>query len=300
MSLFVILTAGSSCLNYGMISTLLVCEKVEEKGTTTYNEVADELVKDFMTRRSDDSEDESTPGAKKGKSGGYDEKNIRRRVYDALNVLMAMDIIYKEKKEIRWNGLPTNVHNDAEMLQREKVHRMKEIQRKRECLREMLVQQVCYSSLVRRNNERDEERERHSTSGAEKAPASQEENIPVPFIVVNTSHSTVIQCEMDPDRTDVFFNFSKPFEINDDKEILKRMGMNKTSLEELRTMLPRDMVAYCQDHRLLDGIIVSSDRTAPYAPAVAHPYSYQHPGISPVPPPYHGPLSLPPPRAGAY
>ena len=38
----------------------------------------------------------------------YDQKNIRRRVYDALNVLMAMNIITKEKKEIRWVGLPTN------------------------------------------------------------------------------------------------------------------------------------------------------------------------------------------------
>lgn len=35
-------------------------------------------------------------------------KNIRRRVYDALNVLMAMSIIEKEKKEIRWVGLPTS------------------------------------------------------------------------------------------------------------------------------------------------------------------------------------------------
>lgn len=38
----------------------------------------------------------------------YDEKNIRRRVYDALNVLMAMEIISKEKKEIRWKGLPSH------------------------------------------------------------------------------------------------------------------------------------------------------------------------------------------------
>ena len=37
-----------------------------------------------------------------------DQKNIRRRVYDALNVLMAMNIISKEKKEIKWLGLPTN------------------------------------------------------------------------------------------------------------------------------------------------------------------------------------------------
>ena len=31
----------------------------------------------------------------------FDEKNIRRRIYDALNVLMAMDIITRDKKNIR-------------------------------------------------------------------------------------------------------------------------------------------------------------------------------------------------------
>lgn len=47
----------------------------------------------------------------------YDEKNIRRRVYDALNVLMAMDIISKDKKEIQWKGLPRTSINDIEELQ---------------------------------------------------------------------------------------------------------------------------------------------------------------------------------------
>jgi hypothetical protein len=37
----------------------------------------------------------------------YDEKNIRRRTYDVLNVLTATDIISKDKKEIKWKGLPT-------------------------------------------------------------------------------------------------------------------------------------------------------------------------------------------------
>lgn len=46
----------------------------------------------------------------------YDEKNIRRRVYDALNVLMAMDIISKDKKEIQWKGLPRTNLNDIEEL----------------------------------------------------------------------------------------------------------------------------------------------------------------------------------------
>lgn len=68
-----------------------VCRKVEEKGTTTYNEVADELVQDLAA--------EGELGS--GKEPHYDDKNIRRRVYDALNVLMAIDIISKDRKEIK-------------------------------------------------------------------------------------------------------------------------------------------------------------------------------------------------------
>ena len=82
-----------------------VCEKVKEKGRTNYNEVslwlkidkkvesievADELVQEYFDSL-------SVPMADTDKQS-YDMKNIRRRVYDALNVLMAMNIIEKEKK----------------------------------------------------------------------------------------------------------------------------------------------------------------------------------------------------------
>merc|ERR1712029_1205775 len=77
--------------------SMKVCEKVQAKGSTSYNEVADELVNELTDPRCTSPTDQQ-----------YDQKNIRRRVYDALNVLMAMNIISKEKKEIRWLGLPTN------------------------------------------------------------------------------------------------------------------------------------------------------------------------------------------------
>lgn len=51
----------------------------------------------------------------------YDQKNIRRRVYDALNVLMAMNIISKEKKEIKWIGLPTNSAQECQNLEVYKI-----------------------------------------------------------------------------------------------------------------------------------------------------------------------------------
>lgn len=66
---------------------------MKERHRTTYNEVAEDLVLEFgQLAASEDSKVE------------FDEKNIRRRVYDALNVLMALDIIVKEKKEIIWRG----------------------------------------------------------------------------------------------------------------------------------------------------------------------------------------------------
>ena len=79
--------------------SMKVCEKVKEKGTTTYNEVADELVNE---------EDKNNTNSKSNDSPNCDQKNIRRRVYDALNVLMAMEIISKDKKDIRWMGLPSD------------------------------------------------------------------------------------------------------------------------------------------------------------------------------------------------
>jgi hypothetical protein len=76
--------------------SMKVCEKVESKGTTTYNEVADELVEEMKHSQQED-------------GVVYDEKNIRRRVYDAINVLMALDVIAKEKKAIIWRGFHAGV-----------------------------------------------------------------------------------------------------------------------------------------------------------------------------------------------
>ena len=71
--------------------SILVCEKLQSLGTSTYKEIADQLVLEAMKREE-----------KRGKEEGMN--NIRRRIYDALNVLMAMDIITKERKNIRWKG----------------------------------------------------------------------------------------------------------------------------------------------------------------------------------------------------
>lgn len=70
----------------------------------------------------------------------YDQKNIRRRVYDALNVLMAMNIISKEKKEIRWLGLPTNSAQECRKLEQERHKRFERIKLKTQQLQDLIIQ----------------------------------------------------------------------------------------------------------------------------------------------------------------
>ena len=85
--------------------------------------------------------------------------------------------------------------------------------------------------------------------------SSKEEKLHLPFIVVNTAKSTVIQCEMGSDRTDVFFNFSEPFEINDDNEILRRLGLQRASRQFLESTMPQDLFNYCEEHMMLDVVM---------------------------------------------
>ncbi|KAG0213827.1 Transcription factor Dp-2 [Mortierella sp. GBA30] len=70
-----------------------VCERVETKGSTSYNELVQELVGGKGGENAE--EVTEVPG----------QENIRRRVYDALNVLEALDIISFDNKDIRWVGI---------------------------------------------------------------------------------------------------------------------------------------------------------------------------------------------------
>jgi hypothetical protein len=201
--------------------SMKVCEKVEQKGKTTYNEVADELVAEFAV---DTSEGASALDQQ------YDEKNIRRRVYDALNVLMAMDIITKEKKNIMWRGLPTNTEQEGARLKMDLASRKERLEKKRFHLQELLTQQISFKNLVQRN-------------GAPKAEPG--DRIPLPFIIVNTHKETVIDCEMAEDKQEIFFNFSAPFEIHDDNEIMKRMQLHRChSQPELEQLVPPHLAPF--------------------------------------------------------
>ena len=212
--------------------SMKVCEKVEQKARTTYNEVADELVAEFAIEAAEG----LTPQDQQ-----YDEKNIRRRVYDALNVLMAMDIITKEKKSIMWRGLPTNTEQEGARLQMDLNNRTERVGKKKLHLQELLMQQIAFKNLIQRNKRK---REGAAEAAAAAPSGGTDERIPLPFIIVNTRKETVIDCEMAEDKQEIFFNFSAPFEIHDDNEILKRMSMHRCVAADLGDLVPPSLEQY--------------------------------------------------------
>ncbi|XP_048190399.1 transcription factor Dp-2 [Perognathus longimembris pacificus] len=232
--------------------SMKVCEKVQRKGTTSYNEVADELVSEFTHSSNHVAADSA-----------YDQKNIRRRVYDALNVLMAMNIISKEKKEIKWIGLPTNSAQECQNLEMEKQRRMERIKQKRAQLQELLLQQIAFKNLVQRNRQNEQQNQ---------GPPAATSTIQLPFVLVNTSKKTVIDCSISSDKFEYLFNFDNAFEIHDDMEVLKRMGMalglesGRCSLEDLKAaqaLVPKALEAYVTDLSAGPAHSASSSEPAP-------------------------------------
>ncbi|XP_010829838.1 PREDICTED: transcription factor Dp-1 [Bison bison bison] len=253
--------------------SMKVCEKVQRKGTTSYNEVADELVAEFSAADSHILPSESA----------YDQKNIRRRVYDALNVLMAMNIISKEKKEIKWIGLPTNSAQECQSLEVERQRRLERIKQKQSQLQELILQQIAFKNLVQRQMAKRDQAmilllfQQRGVSFRKGVAASDG------WVVCRgrfggsgsqarhrlRSGDGAFLTATIASRFEYLFNFDNTFEIHDDIEVLKRMGMacglesGSCSPEDLRvarSLVPKALEPYVTEmaQGSLGGVFVAS------------------------------------------
>lgn len=184
--------------------SMKVCEKVKQKGTTTYNQVADELVNEYCCGGTNN----VLPTTSSSECWTHDQKNVRRRVYDALNVLMAMGIISKEKKEIKWIGLPYNRKQECADLEVDQKRRQERVDAKCELFKSLLTEvlsfkfpknifqpfnylcfkQVLIKSIVERNK------------SLEGEPKHDLMKLKPPFIALNTSIKTQIDCNVSNNR----------------------------------------------------------------------------------------------------
>ncbi|EDQ93069.1 uncharacterized protein MONBRDRAFT_35664 [Monosiga brevicollis MX1] len=230
----------------------MVCAKVQEKNVTTYSEVADELVVQHQRelQSNPDPNDDGEP------------KNIRRRVYDALNVLMALNIISKDKKCIRWEGLPTNVTQEARTYAATKRKKEEQVQKLKKQLQALVLQHIAFQNLIKRNQARMQEN-----------PSTEEhDSIQLPFVIVSTRQSAVIDCQMAADQSEYFFDFNEPFVIHDDLQVLSQLGLTfgleTGAISDEQVALARDLLPAEMGH-ILDEMVQEGRARAPQAPATA-------------------------------
>ncbi|XWS55673.1 hypothetical protein CRYUN_Cryun09bG0021300 [Craigia yunnanensis] len=171
--------------------SVMVCKKLESKGSTTYAEVADEIIEEFVTAQTNTavSLDE------------FHEKNVRRRVYDALNVLMALNIITREKKEIRWKGLSTTQRNDLEELKAVHVQLINGIARKAAYLKDLEEQIAGLQNIITQNQQ------------LLKNNSAPKEGFTLPFILVQTSPHATVEIEISEDMQLVHLDFNRQYTV---------------------------------------------------------------------------------------
>ena len=179
-----------------------ICRKVQQ-GNTTYNDVAEEIYQQIKA------EEEEDGGDKK-----CDDKNVRRRVYDALNVLMAVDVIAKDSNRgIIWKGIPDESKRICNKLTAERERRRRKIREKQEALQEQVMHHVSYRNLVLHN----QRRERYLQPGIEK--------LPIPFITLNAHPYAIINCDASRELSHLQVDVNVPFAVHDDNSVLQHLGL---------------------------------------------------------------------------
>jgi len=133
------------------VLSLKVRDIVQEKKKTTYKEVAETLMGEVE-------------GPYKTKSmESKEEQNVKRRVYDALNVLIAAGVIKKEGKlvscadDIPFSVGSTNkkeIKGKSAQLQQKIAELKRRKQAKLENLQELLYKSLAIKNLVKRNKEK--------------------------------------------------------------------------------------------------------------------------------------------------
>jgi len=157
--------------------------------------------------------------------------------------------------------LPTNSAQECQNIEQEKQKRIERISVKKQQLQDLILQQIAFKNLVQRNKKLEKK------NGIPTANSS----IHLPFIIVNTSKKTVIDCSISNDKMEYLFNFNNTFEIHDDIEVLKRMGMtfslekgncDPEDLEKAKKLVPKALENYVVSMAKGDGSISLSSGTS--------------------------------------
>jgi E2F/DP family winged-helix DNA-binding domain/Transcription factor DP len=229
--------AAAAATNKGLKHfSLKVCEKVEGKGSTNYNEVADELVQDMLADAAGGAGGgihggDGVGSGSQGGSGAHDDKNIRRRVYDALNVLEALGIIAKTKRDIEWRGWPPALRKsitEKDKLEAERAQLAARIQIKVNATQDVATKAFCLSNLVLRNRDAP----LSALVAAQEFGMMAPNPLALPFMLVHAPENAEVDIDITPDERTARLDFHHyPFQIFDDENVMRMMGLGEPQPE---------------------------------------------------------------------
>ena len=190
-----------------------VMEIIKQSGKTTYKAISDQIVNEINEKSS------------------KDEKNIRRRIYDSLNVMKSMKLFQKDKssKTIMWNYDqeidPLNeIENKNEFIEKNKENKIdssdiaslkKEIKEKNKKLELLRKELIGLKNVLERN-------------ARENNKVPEEEKLYFPFIVIEfpTNKDPKINVALNDNKTKAHFGFDEVISMYGDLDAVSKIGNN--------------------------------------------------------------------------
>jgi Transcription factor DP/E2F/DP family winged-helix DNA-binding domain len=159
-----------------------------------------------------------------------EEKNIRRRFYDAINILIAAEVLEKDGRNVYWKEKWESV--ETESIKNDLFIKRKKVEEKKKELQSVLNKFLAIKQLIYRNSK--------STNSK---PA-----IRFPFIVVSTPDNpkNTMSIKINPEATSLHLKSAQLLSLFGDMDILLSLNMHKLNLSGLLQYLPsKDLLSYC-------------------------------------------------------
>lgn len=196
--------------------TTLVKQLVCRHQPTSFKDVAVKLIDELI-------ESEGSDRVK-------EEKNVRRRVYDAINVLIAAGVLERDGRTVRWKEEFNAIELDEKRAMLEK--RRAEIDSKRLEFKEVLNKYLAIQNLIFRNKSNP------------KTPSA----IQFPFIVVSTPDTpkNSMSIKVNSCSTILELKFAEQVTLFGDMDVLISLKMHMIRASLLNHFLPsRELLNYC-------------------------------------------------------
>ena len=256
-----------------------VIDLVYKLKETSYKQVANKLIEELVTNAENDNNGTRNESRAITDRKTKEEKNVRRRVYDALNVLIACgvlkknsnkNVMYEDKPENRLKGLKVMIKKKHKGKKKTVVRQLSTkrstLESKRSQLKESLEKLYAIKKLIKRNKEK-EDRTRHYDkmvehefseklisdkfpNASKKGPVIHDkviEKLKFPLVILstpNTDDNEVSVC-MAQNKRILACGFNRQFKVMGDMDMLLKLGYHENNYN----------VQHIQDSHMIDDLL---------------------------------------------